>query len=373
MGIRMLNRFLQEQCVPAITTVGLEELEGKKIAVDISIYLYKYLSENALLENLYLMISLFRHYNIIPIFIFDGKPPVEKQDTLIQRKIVKKNAKDEYYKLKKLLADADKVDNKEILDLSNNLIEEISKSLDRVEIERTMEKLKKRFIALSPENIQNVKTLLQSYGVTYFEAPGEADILCAKLVAKKMVYACLSEDTDMFVYGCTRVLRYLSLTSSTVIMYDFAKICNILDVDGNEFRQCCILSGTDYNMKEKEEKDENKLVEFTNEIQKQKSNKKVPDLNIYNVFKLFKRYRESVGRKTPTKKKTEMDFYAWVEKTGDYNINIIDLYNINNLFNISNYDCLKIYDKIKIMNGPIDRDRLIKIMELEYFIFMPSK
>ena len=60
----------------------MSNLSGKKIAVDISIYLYKYESENALLENMFMMLSIFRHYNIIPVFIFDGKPPAEKMELL---------------------------------------------------------------------------------------------------------------------------------------------------------------------------------------------------------------------------------------------------------------------------------------------------
>jgi len=91
MGIRMLNKFLQDKCKTSISFINLSELSGKRIAVDISIYLYKFLSENALLENLYLMISIFREHKITPIFVFDGKPPVEKNDTIAFRKKTKRN------------------------------------------------------------------------------------------------------------------------------------------------------------------------------------------------------------------------------------------------------------------------------------------
>ena len=103
MGIRMLNKFLQDKCKNSITRINLSDLAGKKIAVDISIYLYKFLSENALLENLYLMISIFREHDITPIFVFDGKPPVEKNDTIAYRKKTKTTAREEYYRLKQIL------------------------------------------------------------------------------------------------------------------------------------------------------------------------------------------------------------------------------------------------------------------------------
>ena len=75
-----------------------------------------------------------------------------------------------------------------------------------------------------------------------------ADQLCASLVLKNKVYACLSEDMDLFVYGCPRVLRYLSLLNLTVIMYYNTKdILNILDMSMRDFREICIVSVTDYN------------------------------------------------------------------------------------------------------------------------------
>ena len=70
--------------------MNMSDLSGKEIAIDISIYLYKYESDNVLLENIYLMLSIFRHYNVIPIFIFDGKPPPEKKELLIKRKTDKR-------------------------------------------------------------------------------------------------------------------------------------------------------------------------------------------------------------------------------------------------------------------------------------------
>jgi hypothetical protein len=45
MGIKHLNRFLRDEAQSSINFILLEELSGKKLAVDISIYMYKYASE----------------------------------------------------------------------------------------------------------------------------------------------------------------------------------------------------------------------------------------------------------------------------------------------------------------------------------------
>ena len=46
-------------------------------------------------------------------------------------------------------------------------------------------------------------------GIAYYESEGESDYVCAKMVKQKIAFACMSEDMDMFVYGCPKVLRYL--------------------------------------------------------------------------------------------------------------------------------------------------------------------
>ena len=100
MGILHLNRFLIYNCKKSsIKKIKLQELANKTIAIDTSIYLYKYLSQNALVENFYSMISLFRTYSIIPIFVFDGKPPPEKRDAIEERKMERANAEQKYKRL----------------------------------------------------------------------------------------------------------------------------------------------------------------------------------------------------------------------------------------------------------------------------------
>ena len=199
MGIRNLNRYLRNNCPESIRCIPISDISHKKIVVDISIYLYKYESENALLENMFMMLSIFRHYNIIPIFIFDGKPPDEKKLLLQKRKEDKKTAQEEYYKLQQYLQD--------------------NKQNNKKEIIAKMDQLKRQFVQINKEKIEKVKSLIRAYGATYYDAPGEADELCALLVIKKKVWACLSEDMDLFVYGCNRVLRYFSLISHTVVLY----------------------------------------------------------------------------------------------------------------------------------------------------------
>lgn len=324
MGIRNLNRFLRDNCPKSISCINLSDLSGKRIAVDISIYLYKYEAENALLENMYVMLSIFRHYNIIPIFIFDGKPPPEKKALLIKRKKDREQAQQEYNKLQQQLE-------------NNN---ETITNYEKQDIIATMDQLKKTMTQINREKIEKVKTLIRAYGSTYYDAPGEADELCSLLVIKKKVWACLSEDMDMFVYGCTRVLRYFSLISHTAVLYYMKGIFEEIQMTQDEFKDICILSGTDYN------------------VHANGDNSKI---NLTQTLKYFREYKNAQSSNT---------FYKWLEQNTEYISDIELLKKINNMFNLNeNHENLDAFKEIKIINGPIRQDEIESIMEEEDFIF----
>jgi flap endonuclease-1 len=322
MGIRYLNRFLKENAHPSIKLCKLAELSGKKIAVDISIYIYRFASDNTLIENIYLMLSVFRYYNIIPIFVFDGKPPDEKRELIKKRKEDKKEAENEYNKLKN------------ILDLNKDIDD-----FDKQEIINNMDTLKKKFVSVSKNDIENVKNMIRYYGATYFDAPGEADELCAMLTMKDKVWACLSEDMDMFVYGCTRVIRYLSLLQHTAVIYDMKGILNNLGISQKELREVCVLSGTDYNIE-----CDNSNCLFTDTI------------------KFLKKYRKSGSN---------LEFYDWLNKNYNNYIKDYDLLkNIYSMFDLSiNHYSVKVFENIKITNGPILKEDLKIILKSDGFIF----
>jgi 5'-3' exonuclease len=320
MGIKHLNRFLRTECCDSIKFVSIAELSGKKIAVDISIYMYKFHADNVLIENIYLMLSVFRHYKITPIFVFDGKSPTEKKALLEKRRADKKEAEKQYNKLKKEL-----VENKDI------------DEADKQELISNMDVLKKQFVYITREKIDEVKDLIRAYGATYYDAHGEADELCAQLVIKNKVWACLSEDMDMFVYGCQRVIRYISLLNHTIVLYDNKEILNTLQMTQQELREICVISGTDYNM--------------------YNDTKNMP--NLQQTLKLFYKFK---------KQNEEPSFYEWLLKNTSYIEDYELLKNIYDLFDLKHCDNETV-ENIKIVNGPIIWDDIYNILQTDGFLF----
>jgi flap endonuclease-1 len=291
MGVRMLNRYLREYSNDAMKQISISELSGKKLAIDISIFMYQYKGNNSLLENMTKMIMLFRDYHVVPIFVFDGTPPDEKMEVLNERDATKKEAKQECRHLEDQLRQND-------LDTS-----------EREKIENLLSLEQKKCLRITNANIRDVKNLINLLGVSYLEADGEADDLCVYLVRKRKVWACMTEDMDMFVYGCQRVLRNFNLEKGTMTLYSMMDILKNLKMTQNEFRDICLLSGTDYNR-----------TKYT----------------IYTGMSMFYKYMK--------KRRSNLSFYDWLVFTKNLSLDerhtlvemrkmfLKDIYNLNEQF-----------------------------------------
>jgi len=234
MGIKGLNYCIKKNCNKILINKQLKDLKGKRIVIDISIYLYQFLMTNNYIEHIFIMITKCIKYDITPIFVFDGGIPTEKKALIEIRKQKKNKCKEEYEKLyekyNELIHNNNEIDQNKI-----------------IKMKRLLKLKKKNCIKIKKTHIINIQNLFDACGIQYITADGEADVLCSKIVKDGNAYACLSEDTDMFVYGCPIVLRYFSLFNETFIEYNLTNILKCMNMDFQSFQDICILSGTDYN------------------------------------------------------------------------------------------------------------------------------
>jgi hypothetical protein len=140
------------------------------------------------------------------------------------------------------------------------------------------------------------------------------------------------------------VLRYFSLANKTVVLYYTKGILQELNMTQTEFREICVLSGTDYN------------INATN--LKQSSPK-----TIYDIIKMFRKYQQQPN-------KTELSFYSWL-KNREKNMELdFDLLNkINNMFIISD-ELTNLFKNVKIINSPVQQTLVREIMKEDGFMFI---
>lgn len=308
MGIKSLNNFLKNNSKKGIYSVSLAQLKNKVVVIDISIYLYKFLSEDALVENMYLLISTLQFYNIKMIFIYDGPSPPEKRKLLMQRREKKKQAEIQYNELNKELSK----------DMDDNSLKVLKTKINA---------LKKEFIKITQSEIELSKNIISLFGEKYIVAPAEADTLCAYFVISKKADICISEDMDLFIYGCPFVLRYLSILKHTAIMYNYELILQDLNISHNEFQDICILSGTDYN---------NEHIDLSIILNEFKNYVKIKNENEFKNWFI---------ENTDFCKKTTIEYYNYLKNLFSFDTNNIPKFNIHD--SSDSYDSAKLKELLE--------------------------
>lgn len=227
MGIKCLLKFLSDY-PDLIQEKEIKNYYGKRIAIDISILMYQVViairnSGSDLTNNkgqitshilgLFNKTLAFLDKGIIPIFVFDGKPPILKQKILDARKQIRKKALE---KLNEAQTESDKI------------------------------KYFKRSVCITREQMDQCRELLTLMGIPFINAPEEADSELAYLCKSNMVYAVLTEDMDILTFGSPKIIRNLTSNKKIPLEIKLSDILDKLKLSHDEFIELCILFGCDY-------------------------------------------------------------------------------------------------------------------------------
>ena len=189
---------------------------------------------------------------------------------------------------------------------------------------------------MNDTHIQIVKDLMNAYGIDYMIAEGEADVLCAQLVLSGKAWACLSDDMDLFVYGCPRVIRQVSLLNHTCMFYDMEFVLKDLEMTIDIFRQIMVLSGSDYNVCE--------------------------NTNLHETIQWYYKYQKYMIQNEAN---PGLTFYDWLFENSDYVENkemLVTAYNMFILNDVNNFNNMDF--KLR----PINKVELQKILEKDGFL-----
>ena len=82
MGIKNLKSLLKKFSPNSLKYIKLDKFKNNIIAIDTGIYLYKYKYNNNFIDSFIRQILRLLKNKILPLYIFDGKPPLEKKQIL---------------------------------------------------------------------------------------------------------------------------------------------------------------------------------------------------------------------------------------------------------------------------------------------------
>ncbi len=180
--------------------IAITDLRGKIVAFDAYNIIYAFLSSirnkqtgggyftdsegnvTSHLNGMFYRLNTLLINGVKPVFIFDGKPPSFKTAEIQSRKEKKEEA-----------------------------VKKREEALEAGDFEAAM-KYAQATSRITPQIVQDAKTLLEYYGIPVIDAPSEAEAQGSTLLQQGKIFALNSQDYDSFLFGGTRIVRNLALS-----------------------------------------------------------------------------------------------------------------------------------------------------------------
>lgn len=269
MGIKDLYKVIEDEAGDCFEEVTLHKLSGLRIAIDISIFLYRYIrtAGNDGWMNLFIgFLCKFLKHNIITVCIFDGpNPPSEKKlEQLYRRETVKASLekRDKIILLRDKLAKFEEED-----DLPEEIVEECrsllkvrnSKKPDLTNyysptdiitsLQKKIDTLDNQTLPITSEHRDLAFQIVNMMGLHAIQADGEAEGVCSYLAKIGEVHGVLSEDTDCLAYGAPFLFVYRKnkATDEKLFAIHLQTILDRMGYTYDQFLDLCILLKCDYN------------------------------------------------------------------------------------------------------------------------------
>ena len=324
MGIKGLKKIIQKYAPGSIT--DKPSLYNKKIAIDSSILLYKYRyiykEDNFHIQGfLYKIIELLSA-GVIPVFVFDGKPPDAKKNTLEKRTETRVKMNERISELTVIRNNLGK-DNVNVDEFIDSDGEECENIKEVKKLNTQIRNIEKNILIVKKFHSDQVMEFLECLGIPFLQAISESEETCAYLQKNGIVDYVMSEDTDSLTFGAKQVLFGEKLYNLDIILKE-------LEMDYTSFIDFCILCGCDYTST-------------------------IPKVGPVNALKLIKKYKyiENFEMNIPDTfdYKTSRNLFIQNENynyTSSFNVTSMDLPKVEEIFeryNLNNY----FLEKLKIL------------------------
>jgi len=227
--------------------IELESLCGKTIAIDAYNMMYQFLSSirdrmtgeplrdskgriTSHLSGLFYRTARMIEVGILPVYVFDGKPPDFKDETIAQRREIKEVAREKW--------------------------KEALKAGDAEAVRRYSMASSK----LTSDMVVEAKNLLSLMGVSSVQAPSEGEAQATHLLRQGKVWAVGSQDWDSLLFGADRLVKNLGITGKRKLprkesyitvkpeLIELSQVLSALGISREQLIIMGILIGTDYNM-----------------------------------------------------------------------------------------------------------------------------
>jgi len=261
MGIKDLTPFLKDKCPHyKQENISMEILRGKRIAIDVGIYIHKYgfvihkdllfkhnditteydhnMFTTQLMINFLTLTLNWLNKGVTPIYVFDGSINPVKAECVKSRTQIKNDNREKVNVL------IEKYNNMFPLERTNQHIQEILN-------------VKSKISALKSIDFETLKDLFDQIGIINITAKHDSEKLCSALNREGLVDAVLTIDTDVLPLGTSYAITDYNFSNNTFEMINLESVIQYFKTefpfDDEQvfyiFVDFCIMCGSDFSVR----------------------------------------------------------------------------------------------------------------------------
>ena len=246
MGIKNLSKLLARVAPMCRSERTLDHYAGRRFAIDTPIYMYKFaaLTSGRPLRCFQDQLRSLRALGIVPTYVFDGAVAPAKQEEIARRREQRAGTRS-------ALAAA----RSQYESMQRNTGMMTRSQLRQLSTARqTYMKLQRRVASIPTRaHYQQLRDFLRRENVPFVDADGDAEKVCATLLADDHADVVVTDDYDALVYMAVlaegRGKMAIGINRPVVVEYDVADMLREMEVTREMFVDVCILSGCDFTSK----------------------------------------------------------------------------------------------------------------------------
>lgn len=215
MGIKDFYKFINMKHPDCFKPVYFSSYRYQSIAIDMMnlLYVYKARNNHDWMKNVVLFLVKLQNQFVHPICVFDGKSHPLKRQTIQKRRDDRNRGITRIKNIQESLENYRKTrDIDETLQIflknKTDFISQLSPDViftDRIE-EYLQKQIDNYSLFFSNEDIMNIKEFITSMGICVIDAKYDGEALCSYLSKIGRVGAVITNDSDVFFFGCQSVI-----------------------------------------------------------------------------------------------------------------------------------------------------------------------
>jgi len=255
MGIKDFYKYVKLRWPECFEPIPYAALRYQRVAIDMMnvLYVFRARDDRSWMRAVVLFLLRLRNVYVHPVCVFDGSHthPL-KQSTVDKRREEREKGRHRVESLEQSLRHYESTQTCDdfltsFLASHADCVSALTQKPIVGAIREHVQRLSRAYnLSFTASEIAGMQQLLRALGFCVIQAEYDGEALCAYLSANGQVEHVLSNDSDVFFFGATRVL--FRFADEGAYQIDANRLLTAMGLTREQFINLCLLCGTDFNV-----------------------------------------------------------------------------------------------------------------------------